>query len=152
MKPWLKRTLIGGAVATALVATIGAVSAHRHHGGWPRTDAEITQMKGRFVDRAAEHLALDAAQKQRLAVVADRLQEQHKLLRGSGADPKTELRSLVAGPAFDRAKALQLVQDKTVAVQAKGPEVVNAFADFYDGLNPDQQQKLRDMMDRRHAR
>lgn len=152
MKTWLKRTLIGGAVATALLATIGAVSAHRHGGHYPRSDAEITEMKGRFVERAAQHLQLDAAQKQRLSVVADRLQEQHRLLRGPGAEPGGEMRSLVAGAAFDRAKALQLLQDKTAAVQAKGPEVVTALADFYDGLNADQQQKLRDMMDRHRDR
>lgn len=151
MKPWLKKTLVGGAVAAVLLATIGAVSAHRHGGWHPRSEAEITQMKEHFVERAAGHLKLDAQQKQRLAVLADQLQAQRKALRGA-TDPKTELRSLVAGPAFDRAKALALLQEKTTTVQAGGPGVITALADFYDGLNPDQQQQLRDMMDRRHGR
>lgn len=150
MKPWLKRTLIGTAAAALLFTGIGAVWAHRHaHRAW--TDTEITQVKARFVERAAEHLALDAAQQQRLQVLADTLQAQHKALRGA-TDPRAEVRSLVAGASFDRAKALALLQDKTATVQSQGPAVVTALADFWDGLNPEQQQKLRDMMDRHRGR
>ena len=34
-------------------------------------------------------------------------------------------------------------------VRRPGPEVLAAMADFYDSLNPEQQQKVRDFMERR---
>lgn len=152
MKPWIKRSLVGLFGAALLFTGIGAVWAHRHAHGWrAMSDADIAQMKERFVDRAAGHLNLDAAQKQRLQVLADTVQAQHRALRG-GTDPRAEVQGLVAGASFDRAKALALLQDKTAAVQSQGPAVVNALADFWDGLNAEQQQKLRDMMNRRHER
>ena len=35
------------------------------------------------------------------------------------------------------------------AVNAKSPEVIAAFGDFYDGLTPAQQAKVRDFLERR---
>lgn len=153
MKPWIKKSLAGLFGAALLFGGLGAVWAHKHAHGWrSMSEADITQMKARFVERAAGQLALDAAQKQRLQVLADSVQAQHQALRGAGTDPRAELQSLVAGSSFDRAKALSLLQDKTAAVQAQGPAVVGALADFWDGLNAEQQQKLRDMMDRHRTR
>ena len=40
---------------------------------------------------------------------------------------------------------------KTAALNAKSPEVIAAAGDFYDSLNPTQQQKVRDFMQRRHG-
>ena len=40
------------------------------------------------------------------------------------------------------------MDDKTAAVQAGSPEVIAAAADFFDNLNPAQQQKVRDFMER----
>ena len=59
------------------------------------------------------------------------------------------MQAIVAGAKFDRARAQTLLDEKTRAVQANSPEVISALADFYDSLNPDQQQKVREMMQRR---
>ena len=59
------------------------------------------------------------------------------------------MQSLVAGAQFDRAKAQALVQQKTDALRSGSPEVIAALGDFYDSLNPAQQQKVRDFMSRR---
>ena len=37
----------------------------------------------------------------------------------------------------------------TTAINGKSPEVIAALADFYDSLNPAQQQKVREFMDKR---
>ena len=63
--------------------------------------------------------------------------------------PRAEVQAIVAGDKFDRARAQSLLEDKTRAVQAHSPAVVNAMADFYDSLNPDQRQKVRELMQRR---
>jgi periplasmic protein CpxP/Spy len=147
MKTWIKRTLIGVFGATVLFGGLAAW-AHRHHGG-PMTAERIAEIKPRVVDRVASKLDLDAAQKARLGVVADRLAEQRTAML-AGGDPRTALNALVAGPAFDRAGAEALLTAKSDVLRAGAPSVIAAFGDFYDGLNPDQQAKLRELMNRRH--
>ena len=61
---------------------------------------------------------------------------------------RAEFRSLFAGAKLDQERARKLVDEKTAAVQAGSPEVIAAAADFFDNLNPAQQQKVRDFMDR----
>ena len=90
-------------------------------------------------------------QKQLLANVGDKVFEQRKALIGQTTDPRAEVKSLIAGPKFDAAKAQTLINDKAGALQTKSPEVVAALAAFYDSLNVTQQQKVRDFMEGRHG-
>jgi periplasmic protein CpxP/Spy len=149
MKRWLKRTLIGVFGASILVGGISACS-HGHHGGWSSmSEADSAKMRERILDRAGKELKLDDAQKQRLAVLADKLREQRSALMGTGTDPRTEIQAFVAGPKFDRAGAQGFVEAKTSALRTKSPEVIAAAADFFDSLRPEQQQQLREFMNRR---
>ena len=104
------------------------------------------EIKQRMVERVASHLTLDATQQARLAVLADKLDEQHAALRAGTADPRAALQPLIAGNTFDRAAASALIQQKLAAVNTKSPEVVAALGDFYDGLNADQQLKVREFL------
>ena len=153
MKTWIKRTLIGLFGASVLFGGFAAF-AHRHHGhGWRNlSEADAAQMKARVVERVGSKLDLDAAQKAKLGVLADKLREQRNALVGSTTDPRAEMQSLVAGPTFDRAKASALIEAKVAAVNTKSPELVTAMADFYDALKPEQQTKLREMLNRRGHR
>mgnify|MGYP003737490125 CR=1 FL=1 len=145
MKARIRRSLIALAATTTLLGGLAACS-HGHHRG-PMSEADIVQLRERFIDKAAGKLDLDAAQKARLATLADALQAQRAALLAGGA-PRTELQALMAGPAFDRGRAQALVDGKTAAVRDKAPAVVTALADFYDSLRPEQQQKLRDLLSR----
>ena len=113
---------------------------------------QAAQMREKMIDRLAGKLDLNADQKQRLGVLGDKLHAQRVALMGQGGDPRAEMRALVAGDKFDAARAQALINEKTTAVQAGSPEVIAALADFYNSLNPAQQQKVRDFMDRRHSR
>src|SRR6185369_6306278 len=108
-----------------------------HHYGHERfanmSAEDQAKFRSRMIDRVASKLELNAEQKQRLGVVADKLREQRMALRGA-TDPRADVRALVAGEKFDRAKAQALVGEKTAAINAKGPEVIAAFGDFYDSL------------------
>ena len=64
---------------------------------------------------------------------------------------RAEMQAIVAGNRFDRSRAQGLLEEKTRAVQASGPEVINALADFYDSLDAEQQQKVRDWMHKRRS-
>lgn len=149
MKPWIKRTLIGLFGASILVGGLTACG-HRPHGfGANMSAEESAQHRAKMVERVSGKLDLNADQKQRLGVLGDKLHAQRVALMGQGQDPRAELKALVAGDKFDRARAQTLVAEKTAAVQRQSPEVIAALADFYDSLNPAQQQKVRDFMARR---
>lgn len=154
MKPWIKHTLIGVFGTAVLFGGLSAC-AHRHHGGM-MGEADMTQMRERFIDKASRELALDAAQKAKLGLLADAIKAQRSALMGDatnpaanpGTNPRTELAALMAGSQFDRSRAQALVDSKAGALRDKAPAVVAAMADFFDSLQPAQQQKVRDFIAR----
>jgi periplasmic protein CpxP/Spy len=149
MKPWLKRTLIGVFGASVLFGGLAACSHRGHYGAYgshAMSEEDAAKMKARMIDKAANRLDLDEAQKAKLGVLADKLRAQRNALVGGTTDPRAELQSLVAGPSFDRAKAQAFVAAKTGAITAQSPEVIAAIADFYDSLKPGQQAKVREFM------
>jgi len=149
MRPWMKRTLIGVFGASLLVGGLTACGHHRH-GEWSSmSEADATKMREKMIDRISSRLELDAAQKQRLGVLADKLKEQRVALMAGTTNPRADIEALVAGPKFERERAQGLVEAKTAAVRTKSPEVIAAAADFYDSLKPEQQQKVREFLAKR---
>jgi Spy/CpxP family protein refolding chaperone len=151
MKPWIKRSLFGLFGATLLVGGLSACGHHGHHYGASMSAEEQVQFRGKMMERVAGKLDLNAEQKQRLGVLADKLQEQRNALVGKGVDPRAEVQALVAGDKFDRARAQAWVTEKTAALNSKSPEVITAMADFFDGLNATQQTKVREAMQGCHG-
>ncbi|MDR3454296.1 MAG: Spy/CpxP family protein refolding chaperone [Rhodoferax sp.] len=143
MKPWIKRSLFGFAGAAIVAGSLGACAAHRS--GWGGDPAEF---RARMVERVGGKLDLDAAQKQKLNVLAEKLQAQRTAIRDAGGagGTRSQFQSLFAGARLDQAGALKMIEEKTAAVRSGSPEVVAAAADFFDNLNPAQQQKVRDFM------
>ncbi len=149
MRPWLKRTFVGLFGASVLFGGLAACSHRHHHGGTPMSEEEATKFRERMVDRVAGELKLDEAQKARLNVLALRLREQRQALMAGTPDPRAEVQNLVKDTSFDRARAQELVNAKLAAVREQSPQVIAAAADFYDGLRPEQQQRVREFMARR---
>ena len=154
MKTWIKRTLIGVFGASVLFGGLAACSHRMHHGPWGShmTEAERAEWRGKMVERAGRKLDLDAAQQAKLGVLADALESQRKAMVAKGGEPRAELKAVMAGPQFDRQRALALVDAKATAVREGSPALVTAAADFYDSLKPEQQQKLRELLERRGGR
>jgi Spy/CpxP family protein refolding chaperone len=151
MKTWIRRTLIAVLGAAAVLGGLAAC-AHRGH-DWQAMSAEDSaRFKTKMIERVSDKLALDATQKAKLSVLADKVQEQHQALKGKTPDVHADIAALISGPSFDRARAQALVQAKTSAITSKSPEVIAAAADFYDSLRPEQQQKVRDLIASRHRR
>lgn len=149
MKPWIKKTLIGVFGVTLLVGGLSAYS-HRYggHDGWQVSEHDSAKWRERVIDKAGEKLALDSTQRQRLGTLFDQMSEQRKALIGATTNPRAEIAALVAGDKFDRTRAQALVQDKTAALRDKSPEVIAAMAEFYDSLNAEQQQELRELINK----
>ncbi len=150
MKTWLKRSLIGLFGTAVLFGSLAACS-HRHHAGGRLSDADVAQLRERFIGKATRELSLDSAQVQRLGLLADALAAQRSALIADGANPRSEMQALMTGAQFDRSRAQALIESKTGAVKDKAPAVVGAMADFFDSLQPAQQQKLRDFMAKGHG-
>lgn len=152
MKPWLKKTLFGVFGATILVGGLTACGSRgEHHGRGDWSPERVTEMRGKVVERVSSQLELNDAQKQKLGVLADQMIASRKALRGESADPRTEMKALVAGDKFDRTRAQALLEQKTQVVQGQGPKVIAAMGDFYDSLTPAQQKQLREKMEHRRG-
>jgi Spy/CpxP family protein refolding chaperone len=145
----IKRTLIGIFGVTLLVGGLTACGHRPHDYGASMTAEQYAQKRDKMVDRVASKLDLNEDQKKRLTTLGDKLYEQRTALVGQTKDPRAEMKALVAGDKFDAARAQTLINDKTAALQTKSPEVIAALADFYNSLNPAQQQKVRDYMEGR---
>ncbi|MBD9393970.1 Spy/CpxP family protein refolding chaperone [Acidovorax sp. ACV01] len=148
MKPWIKKTLAGIFGVSIAVGGLTACSSGHHHRG-PMSAEKMAEVRGKVVERVSSKLDLNDAQKLKLNVLADKMEAQRTAFIGKAADPRAEMQAIVAGATFDRVRAQTLLEEKTRAVQANSPEVIGALADFYDSLNPDQQQKVRELMQRR---
>ena len=90
MRPWIKRTLFGVFGASILIGSLSACG-HHHGGGWQMSEADSAKMRERMIERASSKLDLDATQKQKLAVLADKLKEQRMALVGTTTDPRAEI-------------------------------------------------------------
>ena len=147
MKPWIKRTLIG---LTSMTVLLGGLAACGHRGdharGW--SDERITEVRGKAIEKISGKLELNADQKAKLGVLADQMIASRKAFRGN-SDPRTDIQALIAGDKFDRSKAQQLLDQKLQAAQGNGPQILSAFGDFYDSLNPEQQKQVRERLERR---
>ena len=148
MRPWIKRSLIGLFGAGIVLGGLSACGERhgRHHMGG-EYESKTTQ---KLIDRVSSELALTAAQRQQLVILGERMRAQRKAFVGTTTDPRAELQALVSGAQFDRARAQAIINEKTDAIRAGSPDVISATADFYDGLNPEQQHKLREHLQKRH--
>jgi periplasmic protein CpxP/Spy len=147
----LKRIVLATLGGIFAIGTLGALSGcgGRDHHGWHNADpGAMAERQAKMVDYASRKLDLNETQKKNLNNLADKLQQQRAALV-AGQDPRSALQGLVAGDKLDKAKAQAFINDKTGAIQAKSPEVVTAAAEFYDSLNPAQQQQVRDLLNRR---
>ena len=148
MKTWIKRSLIGLTAVTLVLTGLTACGSRGDHArGW--SDDRITEMRGKAIEKISDKLELNTDQKAKLGVLADEMIASRKAFKGNSADPRVEMRALVAGEKFDRTKAQTMLDQKTQVVQANGPKMLSAFGDFYDSLTPAQQQQVRAKMDRR---
>lgn len=146
MKTWIKRTLVGVFGVSILIGGLSACS-RGHHAEW--SPERVTEMRGKVIERVSSKLELNDAQKQKLGVLADEMLASRTALRGKDADPRTEMKAMIAGAKFDRSRAQVMLDQKTQVVQSNGPKLITAMAEFYDSLSPEQQKKVRERLENR---
>lgn len=150
MKTWIKRSLIGLTSATVLLGGLTACGSRGHHGeSW--SAERVSEVRGKVVGKISSKLELDASQQQKLSALADQVIASRTAFRGKSADPRADFKALISGNKFDRAGAQAMLDQKTQAIQGNAPQTLNALADFYDSLNPEQQKQVREKLERRHG-
>jgi periplasmic protein CpxP/Spy len=148
LKFWSKRAVVGLFSGVVLLGGLSACAHRAPGGGAQHSAADVAKFREKMIERVSSQLELNGDQKQKLSVLADKLQEQRLALKGKSVDPRTDLQGLISGEKFDRRRAQDMITEKTAAIASKSPEVVSAMGDFYDALNAAQQQKVRDFMQR----
>jgi protein CpxP len=149
MKTWIKRTGLALCGAALVVGGFVVWNGKSHHGDWSAEDT--AKVKTRIVEKATDKLDLDASQTQKLGVLADKIILQHQALKGR-TDMPTQVSTFIKGGKFDRQGAASLVSEKTQLIQTASPELIVALGDFYDGLKPEQQAKVRGMLEKMKRR
>ena len=148
-KTWLKRTLLGVAVSTALLGSLAAYSAEGggfHHG--PPTPEQIAKHEAMMLAHIGKKLNLDANQAAKLKALADLAIADHTPPAAGTPNPHA---ALLAGNTFDRAGATQLLNQHIAKEQANAPGLINAFGDFFDSLNATQQAEVRKLAAHHHG-
>lgn len=153
MKPWIRTFARRSAYAVLGVGLLGSVAAFAQGGGCgahhrgPMSDADAAKMSARMVERVGQKLDLDAAQKERLNKLAETLRAQRKSAMGE-RPPREGMQALVSGDHFDRGAAQAMADARAEAMKQGSPAVINAAADFFDSLKPEQQAKVREFLKR----
>lgn len=149
MKNWLKRTLVGVAVSSALFGSLAAYSqgVGFHHG--PPSAEQMAQHEARMLEHIGKRLNLDANQAAKLKVLGDLMLADHA--PQAGADPHAAMATLIAGNTFDRAGAQALVNKHVAKIQADSPALITAGGDFFDSLNAAQQAQVREFAAKHHG-
>jgi Spy/CpxP family protein refolding chaperone len=149
MKTWLKRTLVGVAVSSALFGSLAAYSQGTgfHHG--PPSAEQMAQHEAKMLAHIGKRLNLDANQAAKLKALGDLMLADHA--PQAGTDPHAAMAALIAGNTFDRAGAQQLVNQHVAKIQADSPALITAAGDFFDSLNATQQAQVREFAAHHHG-
>ena len=141
MKSKTKRTLLL-VVGTGLVLSIAACAGKFHH-----RDPE--QRAAWFVEKVTDELELNNTQQASFKTFVDEMVNSRKVMKAQRMETRQTVMELLSQPKLDRDKSLSLVQGHIKTMQTQAPKLVNAFADFYDGLSPEQRKELREELDER---
>jgi Spy/CpxP family protein refolding chaperone len=97
-----------------------------------------------MVEKASRELSLAPAQVTQLqSLKAQLLTARQEMLSERGTVHNT-VTELLSQPSFDTQRALNLLRERSDAVNQQAAPLLTAFGEFYDGLTPQQQATLRE--------
>ena len=131
-----KRNKIIIAVISGLVL-ISGIAACSHHRN-PQARAEYA------VEKISSKLELNDAQTIQLVKLKNEIMNVRQSMQSDRNSMFTEIDELPSQSTLDQPRVLQLLQSKIDTVNNKAPQIITAFAEFYDSLNPEQQLKIRE--------
>lgn len=136
-------------IITVLVLSFGvvggAVAFGKHKFSDPAVRADYA------VGYISEELELDAIQKQNLDALKDQLIVAGASMKNNMSPLHTEVRSMISADTFDQARALEIVNQKTMAMNEFAPELVTALGGFLDSLNTEQKAEIIEFIDHKRT-
>lgn len=136
-------------ILTTVVLTFGVV------GG------AIAYGKAKFSDPGAradymasyvsDELELNESQDQALNALKDQMLESRQQMKDEANPVQDQIRELISADTFDQAKALELLSNKTSAVNANAPDVMLALGNFLDSLNAEQKAEVLEFMEHKRG-
>jgi uncharacterized membrane protein len=131
----MKYKIIVGIFGIGLLSSALVVSACVNH--TPEEQAEwLTQ-------KATDKLELNQAQQEMFRPLSKKLVQIRTDMKQHKAEKHKELLTMLSQPTLERDKAIRRINKHIDDLQAKTPDLVNSFGDFYDSLTDDQRQALR---------
>jgi periplasmic protein CpxP/Spy len=127
-------------IAVLGVGLFGAMAGCAHH----FTHKTPQERADWIVKKIRDELKLNDAQLGKLNALKDELLAVRSEYRKKHGDTQKTVDELLSQPTLDQTRVLAMVKERTQEVNDKAPQVVAAFAGFYDSLTPDQQKKLHD--------
>ncbi len=134
-------------IVTAIVLTAGIVVGAAAYGKheFRNPDRRASAM----VNFISGELDLNANQEQALVVLKDEVLVARELMQEQMQPTKDEIAALLAADGFDQARALEIINDKTAALNQAAPAVIAAFGNFLDSLDAEQKAELKKFKERR---
>lgn len=111
---------------------------------------------GWITGRIGKQLDLNETQQRHLADLKAQLVLSVNEFRRDGSSYADQAIELLDTPRFDREKARTLLMQKQAQMASLSTDIIDAFAEFSDNLNPSQREKLQSMIshhrEHRHCR
>jgi len=131
-----KRNKIIIAAVSSIVLISGLAACGNHHSTEQRADY--------IMEKIDDKLDLTAPQLSQLEQLKNELMNARQSMLTERDTVHTEVNDLLSQPTLDQERALKLVRDRTESINQKAPQIITAFAGFYDSLSPEQQGVIRD--------
>lgn len=136
-----RSTKIITAVTLTLGIAGGAAAIGKHQFGDPEKRAD------KIAGYVAYELELDETQKQALDVLKTQVLAARESVHTDKSVMKEEAIALFSAETFDRAKALDMINNKVSIVNEQAPDMVNALGDFLDTLNAEQKAEIKEFVE-----
>ncbi len=137
-------------IVTAIVLSagfiVGAAAYGQHEFG--NTDRRASHM----INFISAELDLDATQEQALVALKDEVLIARELMQEQMRPTKDEIMALFEADSFDQARALEIINAKTSALNQAAPAVIAAFGNFLDGLDAEQKAEIKKFKEHQEGR
>ena len=97
-----------------------------------------------MVEKITSKLELSTPQVSQLEQLKNEVLGLRKSMLAERDAVHSEIDELFSQATLDQSRTLGLVRNRTESINQKAPQLVTAFAGFYDSLSPEQQAKLRE--------
>jgi Spy/CpxP family protein refolding chaperone len=124
----------------AIGALVFGGCAHRYKTPEQRAD--------HFTQKITKKLDLNDEQKARLNTLKDEIFTVRKEMQGNREMTRNIVRNLLNAPKLDQDKAVAIVNGHVKDINVQAPRVIAALGGFWDSLNPEQQAKVREKMEK----